>query len=1198
MNWDLQVSSFGRLIVQKLPSLDALRAYMEDPSDAPPYYTPGQGVSVAMFTNALLDVLHHHGLGACSKSSFVHTNYFISDAEEIAAGVAWTRQVRERWQAYVQANMVETRQSSSSRRGHTRNRADSTAPRTGGQFGTLDPFSTQDVLEHCIVELFRSVDRTQRGRVTWSDLVAFLVDDTSRQQTSADPMQTSIQPYSRVAQELRRDLNRVRRLVYMEGKGKVAILSRGRIGKDVVRILNAQTFAVESEIPHQLEWGVPEGMEYIPQFDSLAVSFSDGFVRCFDSLNALRVLYKDKRRHTISTMRFVPKLGLLAVGTRAGMISLLDVSNTIKTLETNLVEVERLWEYVASTDLVTDICEHAVSNAIVAGGIDGIITVHHEERGETRKLRGHQSGVSSLSYCHNFNFLVSSGAERTPFTWTINVPNVRPIPFIDTARPHLHPIVKVYCVPRSDQVLSMDKKGVVKIWDVRNYMCVQTIAMDTEYTPEESRNDKATVFFDLTYNNPTRTFYAVGKRIVHAFEYNVTERYAELSGASEHPVASALLVSNQRTIVTASRRDLKIWDAVSGIPAEVHADVVSEDITCMCMDEGEQRIFVGTHNGYVYAFHITSNALLFSIKALKFEISSICCSTKHDLVVVAGAEEAAYVLLDKDLVQIEVSPVRMGTKRSPITCAAFCHEVGMVLLGNCHNQVGVWSAVVSSGVTCRIAVCSNHGYNDHDNNTHGDSESDVSHVVAMAGVPGFVCADTAGQIYVWTLASNRWVMPYHKMCDFTNHNLLDAQQQRPYVTALAYHSERGFLYVGDESGTINMYYLGELVRKNLRGSGNLAPYTAEPSLLHKVSAHTQEVSSLFIVRHPWLLISTGNDNEVKFHTLALNSKGRLCRDPNSTHFSHEIDLCTTHVDLYDDVVIPEEDGFDDDNLNSDEGDMNVPRGPSLFLTQFEHKTPFRLKGTSGEAFVPSGGKERGLLGDELLLSVRSGPFGATSVLPQASGKNHPSKQPSQQTNNNNNRTPTRAGSPLRHTLASVLGDQLTDKEYRSRSRTEKLSQVAQPNAELAQYPDEVQELLQANATEYMAYLKDVALLMPTLRNKGGGGARSVSPVAGPSRAASESRPKRMLGIGQRQERVVGGASAARGHLYRLPPVRYRRESRVAQPAPEPQANPRSQGPEVPAAVRRDQLMHERQILHQPARNRTLSLPPVLARKKS
>lgn len=47
-------------------------------------------------------------------------------------------------------------------------------------------------------------------------------------------------------------------------------------------------------------------------------------------------------------------------------------------------------------------------------------------------------------------------------------------------RGHNHPLVGVKCLPETPQIVTVDIAGMVKIWDVRNFLCMQTFNVPSE----------------------------------------------------------------------------------------------------------------------------------------------------------------------------------------------------------------------------------------------------------------------------------------------------------------------------------------------------------------------------------------------------------------------------------------------------------------------------------------------------------------------------------------------------------------------------------------------------------------------------------------------------------------------------------------------------------------------------------------------
>ena len=65
--------------------------------------------------------------------------------------------------------------------------------------------------------------------------------------------------------------------------------------------------------------------------------------------------------------------------------------------------------------------------------------------------------------------LVSAGLDHDAYIWNTYVSTN-----IFLLRGHNHPLVGVKCLPSSPQIITADISGMIKVWDVRNFLCMQT----------------------------------------------------------------------------------------------------------------------------------------------------------------------------------------------------------------------------------------------------------------------------------------------------------------------------------------------------------------------------------------------------------------------------------------------------------------------------------------------------------------------------------------------------------------------------------------------------------------------------------------------------------------------------------------------------------------------------------------------------
>ena len=98
--------------------------------------------------------------------------------------------------------------------------------------------------------------------------------------------------------------------------------------------------------------------------------------------------------------------------------------------------------------------------------------------------------------------LLSAGLDHEAFVWNTYVKER-----IFLLRGHNHPLIGVKCLPNSPQIITADISGMVKIWDVRKFLCMQTFNV-----PMDELNS-----FCLTY--PKKRILAAGKHLAF-FEYD------------------------------------------------------------------------------------------------------------------------------------------------------------------------------------------------------------------------------------------------------------------------------------------------------------------------------------------------------------------------------------------------------------------------------------------------------------------------------------------------------------------------------------------------------------------------------------------------------------------------------------------------------------------------------------------------------
>ncbi len=144
-------------------------------------------------------------------------------------------------------------------------------------------------------------------------------------------------------------------------------------------------------------------------------------------------------------------------------------------------------------------------------------------------------------------------------------------------RGHNHPLIGVKCLPETPQVVTADITGMVKVWDVRNFLCVQTFNAPVEELSS----------FCLTYSTipsqPMKKRIICGGKKMHYFEYD--EPKDQLL-TDEKPCIHVVFNMTLLCFITLHTDCLKVWDAKTGKLSSVYRGLTTPgyELTCMILD--------------------------------------------------------------------------------------------------------------------------------------------------------------------------------------------------------------------------------------------------------------------------------------------------------------------------------------------------------------------------------------------------------------------------------------------------------------------------------------------------------------------------------------------------------------------------------------------------------------------------------------
>jgi len=140
----------------------------------------------------------------------------------------------------------------------------------------------------------------------------------------------------------------------------------------------------------------------------------------------------------------------------------------------NLCQHEQKYALHGHNDIVFDLCSMDHHNTVASASMDTTVAIWDTYVGRLRqKLTGHTKGVFSLAYNPDYRMLVSAGFDHDAYVWS---------PFVNTVlcklKGHSASLVGALTVEGKPELITADSLGFLKLWDLRNYQCLQTFTTD------------------------------------------------------------------------------------------------------------------------------------------------------------------------------------------------------------------------------------------------------------------------------------------------------------------------------------------------------------------------------------------------------------------------------------------------------------------------------------------------------------------------------------------------------------------------------------------------------------------------------------------------------------------------------------------------------------------------------------------------
>ena len=423
--------------------------------------------------------------------------------------------------------------------------------------------------------------------------------------------------------------------------------------------------------------GVPLTMDYISRKGILVVGDDQGYLRLYNLAENWHICNSKLECHKNELLQD----------------QITEISKkkdkTAKNLKTHFSEGVNLLENNIHSSWITKVSYIPDIEGILTSSLDTKLKHFDIERKKIKNTFGHhKKGVLSFVYCPELKLVASCGEERKISLWD---PYSRKVA-MTFLNGHNSAVIDLALNQDKNQLISLGTDKVVKVWDIRTFQCVQTIADQTTYRPENRLTG--------LYFNPKINSLVLTSKKINIWPFKAAE---ELPTSHESTVTSILFNKNFSCIISGDEEsNVHVWDINENKLTFKFMDAHNSNrITCVSLDSSGRRLITGSHDGSIKMWNFNNGQCLreFNYEHEPKEVSKLAfigndSTTKVQQIVSVGWDKCLYIWPDENEPIVSFSkclPTHGHVGHSDdILSLTYCPREKLIVTGGQIGQIIAW----------------------------------------------------------------------------------------------------------------------------------------------------------------------------------------------------------------------------------------------------------------------------------------------------------------------------------------------------------------------------------------------------------------------------------------------------------------------------------------------------------------------------
>ena len=286
---------------------------------------------------------------------------------------------------------------------------------------------------------------------------------------------------------------------------------------------------------------------------------------------------------------------------------------------------------------IIDLIEISTMNLVAAASLDRLIMIWDlKKRSLILLVDLTEGGIHSLAFFNTYQILVTAGYENNISIFQIN-PTFLDYDLKGKLIGHNSMVTAICCIEKTPLILSADDNGVIKIWDVRTFKCVQTVDVGSKTVITKLLD--VSIFSKICF---------IGSR-VNFLKFD--EKLENTKKTGKHEIYPIKVEFNYLTdeLIICSRQDLRFLDVETGRIKKIYSGLLrkaDDEITIFKSVDQNKRFVIGDHRGGLSIFDYHTGEKYGNMINHNNEITALKIDYNNKIFITAGWDST--VLIQKE----------------------------------------------------------------------------------------------------------------------------------------------------------------------------------------------------------------------------------------------------------------------------------------------------------------------------------------------------------------------------------------------------------------------------------------------------------------------------------------------------------------------------------------------------------------------